>query len=261
MTTDLIEVERSAAAPATRAAPATVMELIGRLATDPTLNVENLRALIEMHRELAADQARAAFAAAMNAAQAEIQPVVRTTENTQTRSWYGRLEDVDEAIRPIYLRHGFSLAFSTVEPLAPGNVRLECRVTHIVGHEERYYREAAPDTLGPKGAPVKTALHGAASTETFLRRYLTCGVFNVVFRGLDRDGNRSAQEETGELVTAVEAKMIDGALKTARVSLDSFLVRFKIESLADLPRARYAEAINSLKRHAEAKRLREENAA
>jgi hypothetical protein len=52
-----------------------------------------------------------------------------------------------------------------------------------------FYREAGPDVLGPKGSPTKTALHGAGSTETFLRRYLACGIFNVVFKGLDDDGN------------------------------------------------------------------------
>lgn len=166
--------------------------MIERLAADPSFDVTKFEALVrlyhEMERDQAANAARAAYNAAMSEVQREVEPVVRTTQNDVTHSWYAKLEDIDQAIRESYLAHGFSLSFDSVEPLQPGNIRMRCRCRHSGGHQEDYHREAAPDTLGPRGSATKTALHGAASTETFLKRYLICGIFNVVFLGQDNDG-------------------------------------------------------------------------
>ena len=182
----------------TSAAPAPIepQSLVSRvmeLASSPDVNPEMFDRLVAWQERAEARHAEIAFNVAMNAAQAEIQPVARTAENTQTRSFYAKLEAVDAAIRPIYLRHGFSLSYNTVAPLIAANIRVECRCAHSAGHAERFYREAPADTLGPKGSAVKTVLHGGGSTETFLKRYLACGIFNVVFRNQDDDGVRGGQ--------------------------------------------------------------------
>jgi hypothetical protein len=161
--------------------------------------------MLAFQERLMARQAEIDFNEAMNRCQEEIQPVARETENKVTNSFYAKLEAVDAAIRPIYLKYGFSLSDDTVAPLVPGNIRVECRVARG-GHVERFYREAPPDTLGPKGSPTKTTLHGGASTETFLRRYLRCGVFNVVFRDMDNDGNGALSQDQVDYIIELMAK-------------------------------------------------------
>lgn len=156
------------------------------------VNPEMFDRLVAWQEREQAFQAEEAFNGAMNLAQSEILPVARTAENSQTKSFYAKLEAVDGAIRPIYLKHGFNVAYNTVPPLIPGNVRIECEVSRG-RHSKKYYREAPADTLGPKGTAVKTVLHGGGSTETFLKRYAVCGAFNVVFRGIDDDGVRGGQ--------------------------------------------------------------------
>lgn len=183
------------------------------LAKDPDVNVEKLKALLEMQERLEDRQAEAAFKIAMNAAQAEIAPVARNKQNTQTRSFYATLDRLDRAIRPIYIRHGFSISYSTVEPLTAGNIRLEARCSHVAGHTERYYREAPADVLGPKGSAVKTQLHGAASTETFLRRYLNCGIFNVVFVNADDDGVAAADLDASRFITDEQIAEINALIR------------------------------------------------
>jgi hypothetical protein len=191
--------------PAIRNDPASVLELIARAASDPAVDVAKMQALVAMHRELAADQARREYNQALNRAQEEIQPVARTTENTITHSFYAKLEEVDKAIRPIYLKYEFALSYNTVEPLVAGNVRLECRCSRG-GHVEKYYLEAPADTHGPKGNPVKTMLHGIGSTDTFLRRYLTCSIFNVVFRDMDNDGNGALSQDQVDYIIELMGK-------------------------------------------------------
>jgi hypothetical protein len=198
------------------------LSLIERIARDPTIDIDRLERMLAFQERLMARQAEIDFNEAMNRCQEEIQPVARQTENTVTRSWYAKLEAVDAAIRPIYLKHGFSLSDDTVAPLVPGNIRVECRVARG-GHIERFYREGPPDTLGPKGLPNKTILHGGASTETFLRRYLRCGVFNVVFKDMDNDGNGALSQDQVDYIVDLIGK--------ARVG-PKFLQYMKAQSVA-----------------------------
>jgi len=159
----------------------------------PGINEGMFDRLMAFQTQEKALQAEERFNEAMAAAQSEIEPVARTAENSQTKSWYAKLEAVDAAIRPIYLRHGFNVAYNTVPPLTPGNIRVECEVS-LGRHSKKYWREAPADTLGPKGTAVKTVLHGGGSTETFLKRYAVTGAFNVVFKTLvDDDGVRGGQ--------------------------------------------------------------------
>ena len=226
--------------------PSSMLAIIERLAINPAFDVAKFEALIGLQRaierEARADAAETAFARAMMAAQQEIQPVARTTENTSTRSFYARLEDIDRAIRPIYLRHGFSLSYDAAPAEKEGNIRIRCRCRHIGGHFEDYYREAPPDTTGPKGSQTKTMLHGEASTETFLKRYLACGIFNVVFAGIDLDGNASS-----EPITEEQYQTLASLLGPAGVSVEQFCARWKIDSVSELPQKHFTEAVNGLK--------------
>jgi hypothetical protein len=171
-------------------------EKIISLASTPGLNPEMFDRLVEWQKREEAAQAEQLFNEAMNLAQAEIDPVARTAENKQTNSFYAKLEAVDAAIRPIYLRHGFNVAYNTTPPLIAGNIRVECEVS-LGRHSKKYHREAPSDTLGPKGSAVKTVLHGGGSTETYLKRYAVCGAFNVVFCNQDDDGVRGGKRFIG----------------------------------------------------------------
>jgi hypothetical protein len=212
--------------------------IISRAITDPTIDVERLQRLLDFQKDRMAYQAMLEFNEALVRCQEEIQPVARTTENTVTRSWYAKLEAVDAAIRPIYLRHGFSLSYNSVEPLVAGNIRMECRCARGV-HVERYYREAAPDTLGPKGTPTKTSLHGGASTETFLKRYLTCGIFNVVFKDQDDDG-------IGGTIDEAQVANLRDLLAKAKRTEEAFLRYMRTETIEQIAYKDYPKAVSAL---------------
>ena len=115
------------------------------LASNPGVNPEMFDRLVAWQEREEERQAEERFNAAMNRAQAEIQPVARNAENKHTNSFYATLEAVDAAIRPIYLRHGFNVSYGTVEPLTPGQIRVVCEVA-LERHKKLYYREAPADT-------------------------------------------------------------------------------------------------------------------
>jgi hypothetical protein len=220
----------------------TLLSAIVELASNPSLDIAKFEAMVQMQERMERRQAEIAYNKAMNEAQAEIQPVARTAENTQTRSFYAKLEDVDAAIRPIYLKHGFSLSFGTVEPLVAGNIRVECICAHAMGHSQRFHREAPADTLGPKGSPVKTVLHGGGSTETFLKRYLTCGVFNVVFKNMDDDGVKAGNA----LIDDESVKRLSDLVMETKSDLTGFLRFMGVAGLPEIKVGDYPTAINAL---------------
>ena len=218
---DLAKIEPGQVVAAQEIEQSSIMAKVIELASAPGTNPEMFDRLVAWQEREQARQAETVYNVAMNAAQSEIQPVVRTTENKQTNSFYAKLEAVDAAIRPIYLKHGFSLSYNAVAPLTEGNIRIECRCSHK-GHTERFYREAPADTLGPKGTPTKTFLHGGGSTETFLKRYLACGIFNCVFVNQDDDGNRGGKRFIGPM----EIQELVGLLTDTRTDEAVFLERF-----------------------------------
>jgi ERF superfamily len=228
-----------------------LLNVVARAVHDPSIDVAKLEALLRMQREILADDARVQFHRAMIAAQGEMAPIVRDAENKQTNSRYARLETIDAAIRPVYLRHGFHLTFNS-EPIDGPEMRIVCDVTHTpAGHTKRYHLDAAPETAGPKGTANKTALHGLGTTVTYLRRYLTVMIFNLVLTNEDTDGNRpqivgfadkGADGEVGnrqavdELYTLLAACSADPAAREANERV--FLGKMGLgglRSIADAP--------------------------
>jgi hypothetical protein len=184
-------------APLAESLPGSLLNFVAAAMKDPDINVDKLQMLLSMQREIVADDAKLQFNRAMSKAQGEMQPVVRDAKNDQTNSKYARLETIDAAIRPIYTRYGFCLEFNS-EAIEGPNERIVCEVSHSAGHSKRYQLEAAPDTAGPQGKANKTPLHGLGSTVSYLRRYLTCMIFNIALANEDNDGNRR-QRDDGEV--------------------------------------------------------------
>jgi hypothetical protein len=193
-----------------------------------------------------AAQAEERFNDAMSLCQAEIVPVARTAQNKATNSFYAKLEAVDAAIRPIYLRHGFNVAYNTVPPLTVGNIRVECEVS-LGRHSKKYYREAAPDTAGPGGKANKTMLHGGGSTETYVKRYAVCGAFNVVFRNLDDDGVRGGKEFVTDEQLAILQKLVEET-QTKLPEFFAVMVSEEIHELNEVSQLDFARLANALAR-------------
>lgn len=165
-----------------------LLTMLDRAIREPEFPIDRLEAVLRIYNEQRAEAARQEYYAEMGAAQSEMGQVLRDAPNTQTHSKYAKLESIDDAIRPHYTRHGFSLTFGTMPATDPEAVRVVCTCAHRGGHVERYELEARPDTSGARGTVNKTALHGLGSTLSYLRRYLTMLIWNVVLTNEDDDG-------------------------------------------------------------------------
>ena len=166
-----------------------LIAMIATAAQTSSIDIDKLKELMVMRRDILAQEAEIAFNVALNAAQAEISPVTKDGQNPHAHSRYATLEKVDREIRPIYTKHGFSLTFNTGTPAQAGAVHVICEVRHSAGHKKEYFLEGDLDTSGAQGKSNKTSIQGLGSSVSYLRRYLTLMIFNVTLTNEDNDGN------------------------------------------------------------------------
>ena len=214
---------------------AATLAMIERAARDPAVDVVKMKALMDMHQAIRAEQARDAFQAAMRTAQGEMRNVVPDLKNASTSSRYASFGAVDAIVRPVYSRHGFSIGFTTAQADAPESVRIIATVSHEGGHSESYHIDMPADGKGAKGGDVMTKTHATGSAVTYGRRYLIVMIFNVSVA--DDDGNAASGTITEEQIRTLSKKMVD-----TRANLTRFLKHFKIAKLEDLPIVKYGVA-------------------
>lgn len=187
--------------------PANLLAAVMRAACDPTVDVVKMGALLEMRERLEQKDAEKAFAIAMNAAQADMGTIGVDAYNPQTKSNYATYAKLDKALRPIYLRHGFSLSFDTDETILEGVVRCRCYVSHRDGYTRTYSADVPSDGKGAKGGDVMSKTHAFGSGASYGMRYLLKMIFNVAVGEKDDDGNGGADQEDGKAVEMLRRLM------------------------------------------------------
>lgn len=223
--------------------PVTVLDLVARLLeNNPAANIETIERLMAMRERENAQASERAFNEAMTAAQAEMRPVAADASNPQTRSKYASYFALDKAMRPIYTRHGFSLSFDEEDSTKPDHIRVLCYVSHTAGHTRTYRKDMPADGKGAKGGDVMSKTHASGAATTYGQRYLLKMIFNIAV-GEDDDGRAAG---IGDTILDAQAAHLDAMLTETGADKARFLRFFKIESLADLPAARWQEAVKML---------------
>lgn len=164
-------------------APTSPMRMVERFAASEHIDVAKLERLIAMQEHILAHEARAAFNRAFAAMQAEIPTVIETTAGDGGKWTYAPLEVIQEAVRPILVRHGFGLSFRTEWP-DKQTIKVVGILTHRDGHERTSEFLADADTSGSKNA-----IQARGSAVSYGHRYTTKDLLNITTRGADDDGH------------------------------------------------------------------------
>lgn len=217
-----------------------LLNIIAQTAADPNSDVSKLRALIDMQREVIAEQARVAFERAMVDAQTEMPMVVRDAINDHTRTRYARLETIDERIRPVYTRHGFSLSFDGTTQ-ADRSIEVTCIVSHREGHTRSYKLAGELDGVGAQGKANKTGIQAIGSTVSYLRRYLTCMIFNIVLGNEDRDGTAAERMPQGN-ISVIQKDELTALMQETSADAAKFLAFMQVPCLDELPASKFVQA-------------------
>src|SRR6516165_4375323 len=196
-------VERLPPAPSSDS-PSTVLALIERVALDPHADVEKLERVMAMYERLKAKEAELAY----NAAKGRILKKLARIKIVKNRSVfyevekgtpkkgiyeafkYTPLEEIDKHLRPLLAEEHMDLSYSD-EPREGDGILIRGRLKHLPGgHYEDSFMPAPPDTTGGK-----SNVQAVGSTNSFLRRYVVCNIFNIVVVGDDDDGTGGTIDE------------------------------------------------------------------
>lgn len=187
---------------------ASLLEVIGKAARDPSVDIDKMERLIAMHERIQARAAEVAFNEAMNAAQGDMRPIAANASNPQTKSRYATYDKLDRVLRPIYTENGFSLSFDEGESPKDEHVRVLCYVSHVAGHTRTYHRDMPADGKGAKGGDVMTKTHAAGAAGSYGARYLLKGIFNIAVGDDDDDGNMGRQKPAPVLASDADVAQI-----------------------------------------------------
>lgn len=222
---------------------ASLMDVIARAASDPTVDIDKMERLIALQQQVAARDAEMAFNQAMNAAQAEMRPISANASNPQTRSRYATFDKLDRALRPIYTHHGFSLSFDEGDSPKPNHVRVLCYVAHNDGHTRTYHRDMPADGKGAKGGDVMTLTHAAGAAGSYGARYLLKGIWNVAVGDEDTDGNDVTADHQ---VSVAQYNALKSRVSDVQADEPKFCEYFRIADLSEMPARRFGEALKAL---------------
>jgi hypothetical protein len=186
------------AAPAEVVSPSTIPSIdINALiakAVDSKSAVEILKELRLMHSEDRALAAERAFNEALSAFQSECPVIIRSKDvldklNSRLYS-YAPIEKIEEIIRPVEKKHGFTHTYRQDVESQPGWVIAECIVTHREGHQ-RVTPGKFP--LGNKTS-IMSDTQVYAGALTFANRRTLANAYGLVLAGEDKDGQTQREK-------------------------------------------------------------------
>jgi ERF superfamily len=167
----------------------TVLALIERVALDPGADAEKLERMTAMYEGLKAKEAELAYNAAKSRILKKLAGI-KIVKNRcvlpaldrakpQTDAYeafiYAPLEEIDKHLRPLLAEEDMDLSYSD-EPGEGGSILIRGRLKHPPGgHYEDSFMPAPPDTTGGK-----SKVQAVGSTNSYLRRYVACNIFNIV---------------------------------------------------------------------------------
>lgn len=227
--------------PASAGNPMSLMQLAVQKGAD----TDQLEKLMSLQERWERNEAAKAYSLAVADFQGRCPTIEKTRGVSMTRGgdadyYFASYDDIMRVVRPLLSEFGLSVSFSSPTAEA-GSMSITCRVRCGVHVEETTFAFPVPSQMRVND----TQKMGAALA--YAKRYALCAALNIVVGDEDTDGAGmpgSAATVTDE--QAIElGDMIDGLAESRR---PKFLAAYEIESIYDMPAARYAEARSALLR-------------
>jgi len=196
-------VEREAPAQPT---PKDPMAMIAS-AIDRGMDVETMKEILAMRRELKAEAAREAFFSALSRFQADMPEIPKSkrvmNKKGEHRYSYAPLDQIIRTTQPLLKAHGFSY---TMKPVQDEGTQFTAVIIvhHDAGHEEESSFSVPIDTESFMNAPQKVG-----SARTFAMRYAYCNAFGILTS--DEDDDAGAIEINAVLAASEQIASLDTA--------------------------------------------------
>jgi hypothetical protein len=253
-------------------ANANMLAVIARAAADPNVNVEKMRELLNMQKEIVAEEARTASIRAFIALQNDLPPIgrdgrieIRAKDNKGERTGavqqstpYATFNNIMTVLKPLLKKHGFGLHFVT-EPMAnmPDRLLVKGILEHDLGHVR-----TTTFPLGIEQSGSKNPVQGWGSTMSYGKRYCTIALLNIISEApedRDTDGNPNKAtlqpKKGGGFVDVEDAPKLDrkqaeelgGLMAWSGLSEANFCAKYGIDKPSDLPADLFTAACKAVK--------------
>ncbi len=191
-----------------------MLDVVARAASDPTVDVAKMQALLDMQKQLEDRQAMRDYIDAEKLLHEDM-PVIskrgsikNKAGNVQSR--YAKWEDLHRTISPLLRKYGFTLTFEC--ETQDGMLAVQGVLSHVGGHvKQSGFMKLPQDTSGSKNS-----IQGVGSAMSYGKRYVTILLLNISTEGEDDDGQTvTAQiQHTDDLIERSE--------KAARKGIDDY---------------------------------------
>jgi hypothetical protein len=171
-----------------------MLSFIERAAKDESVDVAKFQGLLDIQERIMNKNAEIAYNQAMTRLQRKL-PLIHKKgmiefidkNGVKRLTPFAKYEDIDRAIRPLYLEEGFHVGFDTKQD---DKVFLRCSISHETGHSKSAEMKLPLDTSGSKNN-----LQAAGSTISYGKRYLVCMLLNIVTTDEDDDAKTHQDEK------------------------------------------------------------------
>jgi hypothetical protein len=244
--------------------------VIARAAADPRCQPDKMRALLEMQKEIRAEEARMTFTREFNAIAAKMPSITKDCRieipgksgGKAQSTPYASFENMHRVVMPILLERGFNY---WTEP-AVGDERspivMRCHLEHVSGHSRTCALPLPFETSGSKNN-----VQGVGSSLSYGRRYGLMNLCNIISHApSDRDMNGDDEpkakrkpakatddmgDDTEEKITGAQVKDLLTGMDECDVGPDLFLKKYNITAAHQLPAKFYDEAIRACRSYAQ----------
>jgi ERF superfamily protein len=244
------DASRGALAVQDSAASKSMLNFIAMAVERPDIDVEKLRALLDMQRGLLDDDAKAQFNRDFIAMQAVLPrikkngtleyPVNKNDPDGPKRfvSNFAKWEDIDAGIRPVLGEHGFALSFSTTpRPGDGGGMFVTAILRHRAGHATETSIPVPLDTSGGKNN-----MQGYGSSLSYGKKYASFAALNIITEGEDDDGVRGGME----FITAEQVQELNDAIRDTGADFTNFCDTMGVRGLTEIQVPAFIVAKNLL---------------
>ncbi len=230
------------------AKPKTMLEILAGVAADPRADHEKTRAFLDMQKEIMAEEARIAFIEAFIDLQAEL-PVISAKGLIEIegkvgkkgqKTPYATFNEINRVTKPLLRAHGFIMWFEP-DVGADGKIIMRGHLDHKRGHGKTCAISLPLETSGSKNN-----VQGVGSSISYGKRYAAIALLNLTSEAPeDADLNGKTIDAGPTLVSEKQIAELKHAIEDCGVGEETFRNKYEVEKLADLPIARFAEAIGA----------------
>lgn len=245
----------------TEPVPINMLSMLAQLAADPRVQPDKMQAILNIQKEMRAEEARRAFIAAKIRMRPEL-PIIDARGRIKIESKggkagqntaYAKFFDLNQAIKPVLDKHGFDLWFEPAAAGTEGRLQLIGHLDHVEGHSVIC---TIPLTVEAGGS--KNNVQGIGSSLSYGKRYATVLMLNLDSKAapeIDDDGvaagkmiadNRAAgTDEEIKGLTKKQVADLKAAIEDCGVGTETFCGKYEIDSVEELPPKLLGEAMTA----------------